>query len=65
MLSIQKKGLIDCTYTVKGILLFLSIRIKESISTFRFGNKEGILCFLDQLDSEILICKTYHSTLAV
>ena len=35
--------------------------VKESICTFRSGNKEGVLCFVDRFDSEISISKTYFS----
>lgn len=52
VLFIQKKGLVDCTLT--GVK-----KIKESIHTFRSGNKEGVLCLVDQFGSEILIRKTY------
>lgn len=34
-------------------------KIKKSINTFRFGNKEGVMCYVDHFGSEILISKTY------
>lgn len=37
----------------------MQIKIKESVNTFRFDNKENLLHFVDQFGSEILISKAY------